>query len=169
MATPSISEREQCFYSTISAIHSLGMPTAFTGDHTLNLINLTAKVTELIQAVHDLDSGGIHINNHATAIVAFCLTELDIMQPGVRMAGVSDTQGCAESAMRAGRPLDSLDLDITPTSERIARLVEAMGQLAPYWEIRENPSPAEFHYRQEALAMLAYQATAALIATNRKP
>jgi len=172
--TPSIDEREKRVYSTVSTIHSLGAPSIYSNDHTLNLINLTNELASLIRDIDDLGRDALSadilapdIHNKAAIIVAVCLTELDAMQPDVRRAGVSDVQACAEHSMRCGRPLDSLDLVINPT-ERIIRLIEAMGQLAPYWSLRDNPSPAELQYRNETLSMLAYQAVSALIATNRQ-
>lgn len=174
MNTPSTGEREQKVYSTLSTIHSLGVPTIYDSNSTLNLVNLTEELAAFVQDIYDLGCGAsptdqlvLAINNRASIIAAFCLTELDAQWPGVRRAGVSDVQDCAESSMRGGRPLDSLDLDIDP-SERIARLIEAMGQLAPYWVLQDTPSPAELQYRNEALSMLAYQAVAALIAVNRR-
>lgn len=174
MSTPSISERERRVYSTLSTIHSLGAPSGYGSDRTLNLVNLTGEVAALVQDIDALSRDdsragvlGRSIDSRAAVVAAFCLTELDAMQPGVRRAGVSDAQACAEHSMRCGWPLDRLDTDIDP-SERIARLIEALGQLAPYWILRDNPSPAELRYRNETLSMLVYQAVAALIATNRR-
>lgn len=174
MSTPSTGERERRVYSTLSTIHSLGAPTVYGSDRTLNLVNLTEAVAALVQDIDDLSRDdsragvlGRSIDNQAAIVAAFCLTELDAMQPGVRRAGVSDVQACAEHSMRCGRPLDRLDMDIDPP-ERIARLIESLGQLAPYWSLRDNPSPAELQYRNETLAMLAYQAVSAMIATNRR-
>lgn len=39
MNTPSTGERERKVYSTLSTIHSLGAPTAYSSDSTLNLVN----------------------------------------------------------------------------------------------------------------------------------
>lgn len=48
MITPSISEREQRVYSTLSTIHSLGAPTVYGSDRTLNLVKLTEAVAALV-------------------------------------------------------------------------------------------------------------------------
>jgi hypothetical protein len=174
MNTPSTDEREREVYSTLSTIHSQGTPAIYDSNSTLNLVNLTNELAALAQDIYDLGCGAYHagplvraVNGRASVIAAFCLTELDAQQPGVRRAGISNVQDCAESSMRGGRPLDRLDLDLAP-SERIARLIEVAGQLAPYWTLRDTPSPAELQYRNEALSMLAYQVVAALISVNRR-
>ena len=59
------------------------------------------------------------------------------------------------------------DIAIDP-SERIKRLIEALGDAAPYWVHTDNLNETEIGYREETIAMLAYHTVCAIIATNRQ-
>lgn len=170
MTTPSTTEREATIYSTIRTVHSLGTPTNYSDNTTINLIELTNEVATLAEEI--LANTGpdatasYRLDNSASIIAAFCFTELDKMDKEANAASITEVQDAAEDTIRSGHPLDRLDLNLPP-AERIARLIEAIGQLAPYWQLESNPSPAEVQYRKEYLAMLAYHAICAIIAADR--
>lgn len=69
-------------------------------------------------------------------------------------------------SIRGGYPLDQLDLNIN-TDERIKRLIEALGQAAPYWLHSDNTTQTEIAYREETIAMVAYQAACTIVANSR--
>lgn len=170
MIHPSVSDREDTILLTIRTIHTLGTPRRYSNNPTANLIELTSQVVTLAEEIRANTSpdkpSSYRLNNSASAIAAFCFTELDKMDEGTKAASITEVQGAAEYAIRSGYPLDRLDLDLNPT-ERIARLIEAIGHLAPYWQLRSTPSPAEVHYRREYLATLGYHAICAIISANR--
>ena len=168
MNTPSTTEREQAIYKTLRGLHSLGTPPMYSDNDIANLIELTQAVETLIEDIHNIPRSRYpdphDADNSAAIVAAICLTELDRMHEDINEFSISITQDCAERALRSGRPLDQLDLNITP-NERIMRLLEALGAAAPYW-ISGALNETERSYREENIAMLAYQATAVIVATN---
>jgi len=170
MSTPSITEREQSIYKTIRDLHSLGTPTTYSDNNIANLIELTQAVETLIEDIHNTPRSRYpdpHDADNSPAIVAtICLTELDRMHEDINEFSISITQDCAERTLRSGRPLDQLDLNIAP-NERIMRLLEALGEAAPYW-ISGGLNETERSYREENIAMLAYQAAAVIVSSRHQ-
>lgn len=176
MAAPTIEERKQAIYGTLHSIHADGKPGDYDTNHLLNLITVTDAVATLcwnIESATTLPKPLLRtsltaqdIKEEATKITSFCLAELDDMHKGVSRAGVTIVSDCADDNLASWYPLGSLDIAIDP-GERIKRLIEALGEAAPYWVHTYGPNETEISYREENIAILAYHATCAIIATNR--
>lgn len=176
MLTPSTHEREQAIYDTLDTAHNLGPHPALDNDPASNLIILTSDTSDLCWSIRALKVAAENkqvavlsrkdITIKANHILRLCLPELDDMHKGVNRAGITITSACAEFNLRGGYPLDRLDLNID-TDERIKRLIEAVGEAAPYWLHTDDATPTEIEYREETIAMVAYQAACAIVANDR--
>ena len=177
MATPSNHDREAEIHATLNIIHNNGTPVEYDANPLITLIVIADSVATLcwnIETVlhlpappHPTGIAAQDIIEEATKIAGICLAEIDEMHKGIKRAGITIVSDCAESSLRGGYPLDSLDIDIDP-AERIKRLIEALGDAAPYWVHTGDANGTEIGYREETIAMLAYHATCAIIATNRQ-
>lgn len=161
----------------LNCITDEGTPIEYDNNPLITLITVTDSVTTLcwnIESATQLPSPP-HPDNpcaqdiyaEANKIAGICLTELNNMHKGIANAGVTIVSDCAEFNLRGGYPLDSLDIGINPT-ERIKRLIEAIGEAAPYWVHTHDLNETEINYRKETIAILAYHAACAIIATNRQ-
>lgn len=176
MPTPSTNEREQAIHAALTTAHKQGPPPERNSSPTANLIILADDISDLCWSIRTLKNAAENerlahlaktdITEEATHALRLCLAELDDMHKGVNRASVTITSDCAEFNLRGGYPLDRLDLTIN-TDERIKRLIEAVGEAAPYWLHTDDATPAEVAYREETIAMVAYQAACAIVANDR--
>lgn len=159
----------------LKCITDEGTPVEYDNNPLATLITVTDSVatlcwnietaTQLPSSPHPDSLCAQDIYTEANKIAGICLTELDNMHKGVAYAGVTIVSDCAELNLRGGYPLDRLDISINP-AERIKRLIEAIGEAAPYWVHTHDLNETEINYREETIAILAYHATCAIIATN---
>lgn len=177
MPTPSTNEREQAIHAALTTAHKKGAPPERDNNPTANLVTLSYDIADLCWSIRILKDTTENERSIATAaragitkaanhIIYLCLAELDDMRKGTNQASITITCDCAEYSLRGGYPLDQLDLNIN-TDERIKRLIEALGQAAPYWLHSDNTTQAEIAYREETIAMVAYQAACTIVANSR--
>jgi hypothetical protein len=176
MAAHTIEERKQAIYDTLHSIHADGKPGDYDTNRTLNLITVTDAVATLcwnIESATTLPKPLLRtsltaqdIKEEATKITSFCLAELDNMRDGANRAGATIISDYAELNLHRRAPIGSLDMGINPAI-RIALLIEALGNAAPYWPLLPSLKKVDLLDREETIAMLAYHAVCALIATNR--
>ena len=162
---------------TLNCITDEGAPVEYYNNPLATLITVTDSVATLcwnIETASQLPSSphpdslcAQDIYTEANKIAGICLTELDNMHKGIANAGVTIVSDCAELNLHSGYPLDSLDISVNP-AERIKRLIEAVGEAAPYWVHTTDINDTERAYREENIATLAWHATSAIIATNRQ-
>lgn len=177
MGTLSLHERRNDIHNTLIAIHDAGTPIEYDTDPLVNLIVITDSIASLCWNIetaakrpsspHPTSLCGQDIIEESTKIVGICLTELDNMRKGIKRVSVTIVSDCADSCLYGGYPLDSLDIAIDP-SERIKRLIEATGKAAPYWVHTTDINNTEVACREETIAMLAYHAACAIIATKHQ-
>ena len=151
------------------------IPIQYDSDPTTNLITVADAVATLCWNIQSATQFSISphpdsicaqdIYEEASKIAGLCLTELDNMRRGIKNAGITIVTDCADAVLSSEPPLSKLDMAID-SSERIKRLIEALGDAAPYWVHTDNLNETEIGYREETIAMLAYHATCAIIATN---
>ena len=176
MAAPTIEERKQAIYDTLHSIHADGKPGDYDTNRLLNLITVTDAVATLcwnIESATTLPKLLLRtslttqdIKEEATKITSFCLAELDNMRDGANRAGATIISDYAEPNLHRRAPIGSLDMGINPAI-RIALLIEALGDAAPYWPLLPSLKKVDLLHREATIAMLAYHAVCALIATNR--
>ena len=177
MPTPSTNAREQAIHAALPPAHKKGAPPERDNNPTANLVTLSYDIADLCWSIRVLKDTTENERSIATAaragitkaanhIIYLCLAELDDIRKGTDQASITITCDCAESSLRGGYPLDQLDLNIN-TDERIKRLIEALGQAAPYWLHSDNTTQAEIAYREETIAMVAYQAACTIVANSR--
>lgn len=176
MPTPTIEERKQAINDTLHSIHAAGKPGDYDTNRTLNLITVTDAVATLcwnIESATTLPKPLLRtsltaqdIKEEATKITSFCLTELDNMRDGANHVSATIISDYAEPNLHRRAPIGSLDMGINPAI-RIALLIEALGDAAPYWPLLPSLKKIDLLDREETIAMLAYHAVCALIATNR--
>lgn len=177
MAPLTIEERKQAICDTLHSIHADGKPADYDTNHLLNLITVTDAVATLcwnIQAATTLPKPFLRtslaaqdIKEEATKITSFCLAELDDMYGGIKGVGMTLVSAQADQNIRGAYVLDRLDIDVNPAS-RIELLIKALGTACPCWPHKKLNNQADRPYRAETIAMLAYHAVCAIIATNRQ-
>lgn len=177
MPTPSTNEREQAIHAALTTAHKKWASPERDNNPAANLVTLSYDIADLCWSIRVLKDTTENERSIATAaragitkaanhIIYLCLAELDDMRKGTDQASITITCDCAEYSLRGGYPLDQLDLNIN-TDERIKRLIEALGQAAPYWLHSDNTTQAEIAYREETIAMVAYQAACTIVANSR--
>ena len=162
---------------TLHRIAGEDIPIQYDSDPTTNLITVADAVATLCWNIQSATQFSVSphpdsicaqdIYEEANKIAGLCLTELDNMRRGIKNAGITIVTDCADAVLPSEPPLSKLDIAIDP-SERIKRLIEALGDAAPYWVHTDNLNETEIGYREETIAMLAYHATCAIIATNHQ-
>lgn len=161
----------------LNCIAEEGTPVEYCDNPLTTLITVTDSVATLcwnIETAAQLPSSphpnslcAQDIYTEANKIAGICLTELDNMHKGIANAGVTIVSDCAELNLHGGYPLDSLDISIDP-AERIKRLIEAIGEAAPYWVHAHDLNETEINYREETITILAYHATCTIVATSHQ-
>ena len=134
-------------------------------DSVATLCRNIKTATQLPSSPHPQSHFAQDIYDEATKITGLGLAELHNMNKSTKRDGMTPILEQAAYHIKSTHATGNLDLYINP-ADRIALLIEALGNAAPYWPHPHTLKKADLLNREETIATLAYHAVCAIIATN---